>query len=76
MLSLSAFLFVKVFPVLLETQDVHGCLMIFSLGSVGGAIFVLLAMKETSGKSLDDDEYVDDEVVDKNAVDRSHTDVV
>lgn len=50
---LSAFTFVKVFPFLLETIDLYGCMIIFMLGSIVGALFVIFALEETKGKSLD-----------------------
>lgn len=57
---------------MLDTQDVHGCLMLYGSGCVIGAIFVLFAMKETNGKSLDDDNDddngVSDEPEEKNKV--------
>lgn len=35
MLNFATFLFVKAFPILLETQDVHGSLMLHGMGCVG-----------------------------------------
>lgn len=34
--------------------DLHGCMMIYGIGSICGAIFVILVLKDTSGISLDD----------------------
>lgn len=49
----SAFLFIKLFPILLEIIDLYGCMVIYTIGSVAGAIFVLFALEETKGRSLD-----------------------
>lgn len=70
-LSIAAFVSLKLFPILLDTQDVHGCLSLYGCGCVIGAIFVLFAMKETNGKPLDDDDDddgVSDEPEEKNKV--------
>lgn len=53
-ISLSAFTAVKLFPILVELLDLHGCMLIYGIGCFVGAIFVVLVLKETSGKSLDD----------------------
>lgn len=55
MLSLyvGSFTYVKVFPFLLELIDLYGCMIIFMSGSVIGALFVIFALEETKGKSLD-----------------------
>lgn len=60
LLSVSAFVSVKVFPILLESQDVHGCFMVYAIGSVAGALFVHFVMEETKGKALDDDVGLDE----------------
>lgn len=52
--SLAAFVSVKSFPIIIEVFDLHGCMMIFCVGSVLGAIFVLFVIDETTGKCLDD----------------------
>ncbi|XP_055299426.1 uncharacterized protein LOC129567002 [Sitodiplosis mosellana] len=49
----STFTFVKVFPFVLELIDLWGCMIIFMVGSVVGALFVTFALEETNGKSLD-----------------------
>lgn len=51
--SMSGFLSVKLYPPLLEIVDLHGCMLIFGVGSVLGAIFVLFFVDDTTGKSLD-----------------------
>lgn len=55
-LSLSSitFLFVKLFPIMLEIIDLHGCMCVFGVGCIIGAIFALFILEETKGKSLDD----------------------
>lgn len=45
---------VKCYPILLEILDLHGCLMIYAVGSFIGAIFVLFVLDETTGSSLDE----------------------
>lgn len=44
----------KLFPILLEIVDLHGCMIILGMGCVIGFLFVLIATKETAGQSLDD----------------------
>lgn len=46
--------FLKILPFLLETIDVHGCMILFAVLSVLGIIFVATVLKETNGQSLDD----------------------
>lgn len=53
-LSLANFVCGKIFPILVESIDVHGCLIVFGVGCTIGFLFVLLCLKETSGQSLDD----------------------
>lgn len=48
-----AFVSTKMYPLLLESLDLHGCLMIYGTGCVIGFVFVLVILEETSGKSLD-----------------------
>ncbi|XP_055304279.1 uncharacterized protein LOC129569467 [Sitodiplosis mosellana] len=52
--SFVTFLFVKFFPIMLGTIDLHGCMNIFGVGCIIGAVFVLFVLEETKGKSLDD----------------------
>lgn len=42
------------YPILLNSIDLHGCLSIYGLGCIAGSIFILLVLKETSGECLDD----------------------
>lgn len=53
-IGIVTFICTKLFPILLEIVDLHGCMMIFGICSTIGAIFVARVMHETSGKSLDD----------------------
>lgn len=53
-LSIDAFVAVKYYPILLETIDLHGCFLVFGIGSLVGSFFVLFVLKETSGQCLDD----------------------
>lgn len=55
----SGFIVAKTFPILLNTVDLYGCMLIFGCGSIVGAIFVFFATEETSGQRIDDvDEYI------------------
>lgn len=51
--SLSAFTSVKLYPILLETFDLHGTFVIYGMGCVLGTIFIILVLKDTNGASLD-----------------------
>lgn len=53
-INICTFACTKLFPILLNIVDVHGCMIIFGIGSTLGALFVAFCMEETSGKSLDD----------------------
>lgn len=53
-INVITFLFVKLFPILLNIINLHGCLIIFGVGCIIGTIFVLFVLEETKGKSLDD----------------------
>lgn len=53
-LSIDAFVSVKYYPILLEAIDLHGCFMVYGVGSLIGFFFVLFVLKETSGQCLDD----------------------
>lgn len=53
-ISIAAFVMVKLFPILLEIVDLHGCMIILGIGCFVGFFFVLIFMEETSGQSLDD----------------------
>lgn len=53
-LSIDAFVSVKYYPILLEAIDLHGCLMVYGVGSIIGSFFVLFVLSETSGQCLDD----------------------
>lgn len=46
-------MFNKLFPILLEKIELSGCMAIFLIGSIVGTLFVLFALEETKGKSLD-----------------------
>lgn len=46
--------FLKILPHLLDTIDVHGCMVMFATLSMLGIVFVATVLKETNGQSLDD----------------------
>lgn len=56
--NIASFISVKMFPILLDTLDLHGSLLIYAVFSIVGAFFVLFVMEETSGQSLDDVDVV------------------
>jgi facilitated trehalose transporter len=41
------------FPISLEYLGMHGCMLTFALTCFGGALFVLLVLPETKGKSIE-----------------------
>lgn len=53
-LNLISFGCVKMYPIMLESLDLHGCLATYGIGCIVGFIFVLFVLNETKGKSLDD----------------------
>lgn len=53
-INISTFAFVKLLPLLLDVLDLHGCMTIFGVACIGGAIFISVAVKETNKQSLDD----------------------
>lgn len=48
-----AFVAIKYFSTLFDVLGMHGTMMLFSLCSLAGALFVAFAVPETKGKSLD-----------------------
>ncbi|XP_037040406.1 facilitated trehalose transporter Tret1-2 homolog [Bradysia coprophila] len=55
-LSITGFVSVKTFPVLMELVGLHGSLLIYGIGCVVGVVFVIIVLEETRGQSLDDDD--------------------
>lgn len=53
-LSILGFVSVKTFPNLIQVFGLHGCTLIYGIGCVLGAIFVVFVQKETSGRAIDD----------------------
>lgn len=45
---------VKIYPILLDYIDLHGCLLSFSVCCIIGFAYVFFVLEETSGQSLDD----------------------
>lgn len=55
----TGFIVAKTFPILLNTVDLYGCMLIFGCGSIAGAIFVFFGTEETANQRIDDvDEYI------------------
>lgn len=54
LLGSSIFVYLKLYPILVELIDLHGCFLILAIASIIGFFFILFVLKETSGKSLDD----------------------
>lgn len=48
-----AFLMLKYLPIMTKILQMHGCMFIFATCSFAGAIFVMLFVPETKGKSLE-----------------------
>lgn len=51
-ISVFSFTSLKLLPILMETLELYGCMMIYGSGCIVGALFVLFVLKETSGQSL------------------------
>lgn len=51
------FLLLKLFPILMVSIGLHGCMSIFAILCICGALYVFFIMKETKGMSLDTDEH-------------------
>lgn len=52
--SILGFVSSKIFPILIERVGVDGCLTMYGIGCVVGAIYVIFLLKDTTGQSLDD----------------------
>lgn len=52
-MSAAAFISIKMFPILLNVLDLHVCMMIYGLSSIGATIFIFFFLKETSGQCID-----------------------
>lgn len=44
----------KLFPILIERMGVAGCLTMYGISCVVGAIFVVFLLNDTTGQSLDE----------------------
>lgn len=51
--NIFAFAVTKSFPILSEIIDMDGCVLIMSVSSIVGVVFVVFVMEETKGKNLD-----------------------
>lgn len=49
----TCFVFLKLFPPLLESIRLYGCMSICAVLCIVGAIFIEIVLKETSGQCLD-----------------------
>lgn len=49
-----AFIMIKCFPLLTATFGMHGCMFLFAGFSVAGALFVIIVLPETKGKSFEE----------------------
>lgn len=49
-----AFIMIKCFPLASEALGMHGCMFMFAGCAFTGAMFVILVLPETKGKSFDD----------------------
>lgn len=49
-----SFVSLKLYPILLDSIGISNSLTIYGIGCIFGAIFVIMVLKETRGKSLDD----------------------
>lgn len=52
--NLTLFVFVKLFPILMEVIDLYGCMLIYGSLCVMAVIFVAIVLKDTTGQNLDD----------------------
>lgn len=52
--NLTLFVFLKLFPILLEIIDLYGCMAIHGFLCIVATIFVAFVLKETTGQNLDD----------------------
>lgn len=50
--NLCAFISVKIFPILMESIRLEGCLLILAVGCVFGLFYIILFVEETKGKNL------------------------
>lgn len=53
-ICLASFAAVKLFPIMLEIIDLHGCMFTLGIGCIIASIFVYFFLKETSNQSIDD----------------------
>lgn len=58
-LNLFSFLSSKLFPILSESIQLHGVMLLYAAICGLGTIFVVVVIKETKGKSLDDVEEIE-----------------
>lgn len=57
-LSIEAFVALKVFPIMLEVVHLYGCMWLFASTCFVGGFFVILFIPETNGKNLYAEEIV------------------
>lgn len=56
LLNVIAFLVAKAFPVMVERFNLYSCMGIFAVNCAVGAFFIAIAIEETMGKDLEEDE--------------------
>lgn len=52
-ISLAAFISVKLYPILLDSLELYGTMMIYGTGCVVGTFFIIFMLQDTNGTSLD-----------------------
>lgn len=51
-MNITAFTTLKLFPELAKMISVHGCMLVFAGSCIIGTVFVVLVVKETKGKDM------------------------
>lgn len=51
--NIAAFYCLKLFPILSASIGLHGCMLIFAIACIFGALYLFFVLEETKGKALD-----------------------
>lgn len=51
--NLTSFACHKLFPILIDTISLEGCMIIFAVNSIVGSLFIFFILDETRGKPID-----------------------